>query len=159
MKADTIRQAKEGAPVPNFEVLGLQDSTRRFQPSDFKGRYLLLNLWASWCAPCIEKLPALRTARERYSTDSLAILNVSLDRSRSDARSLLEKRPMPGQHAFVGISGLGGKFGAKFARLPGEEDMRGLPNLTLVGPDGIVAEVLPPSSKKPLLEVLSANLP
>jgi len=65
---------------------------------------------------------------------------------------------MPGQHAFVGISGLGGAFGAKFARLPGEEGMRGLPNITLVGPGGTVVEILPPSSEKSLLGALDAHL-
>lgn len=158
VEADTIRKAREGAPVPRFKVSRLRDSTRTVTPSAFEGKYLLLNLWASWCAPCIEKLPALRTARKRYSTDSLAILNVSFDRSRSDARNFLENHSMPGRHAFVGISGLGGAFGAKFARLPGEEGMRGLPNITLVGPGGTVVEILPPSSEKSLLGALDAHL-
>ena len=96
--------AEIGKQVPGFEIEALQDSERTITPSDFEGRYVLLNLWATWCAPCIEKLPALREARRRYSPERLAILNVSFDRSRPEATAFLEKREMPGRHARAGAS-------------------------------------------------------
>lgn len=156
----SVRPARVGAPVPDFEVEHLRDSTRTFEPSDFEGKYVLLNLWATWCAPCVDKIPALQKARERYSTDTLAFLNVSFDRSRSAAIDLLEKRELPGAHAFVGISSLGGDFGAKFAQIPGEgRSIRGLPNLTLVGPKGEVVEILRPAAETGLLTMLKSHLP
>lgn len=53
--------AEVGAQVPSFEIEALRDSGRAVTPSDFEGRYLLLNLWATWCGPCIEKIPALQS--------------------------------------------------------------------------------------------------
>lgn len=156
----SVRRARVGEPVPNFEVERLRDSTRSFGPSDFEGRYVLLNLWATWCAPCVEKLPTLQRARKQYSEERLAILNISFDPSRSDAIDFLDDRTMPGTHAFVGKSGLGGEFGAKFAQVSWEgRSVRGLPNLTLVNPTGKVVAILRPTAQTGLLEVLKKHLP
>ncbi len=150
--------AKVEEEVPGFEIEALRDSGRAVTPSDFEGRYVLLNLWATWCAPCIEKIPDLQKARQRYSKERLAILNVSFDRSRSKATTFLDKREMPGSHAFVS-GGLGGEFGGKFARVPGETaSMRGIPNLTLVGPEGKVAAIIGVGDSADLLEVLNKHL-
>lgn len=156
----SVRPARAGAPVPDFEVEHLRDSTRTFSPSDFEGRHVLLNLWATWCAPCIAKIPTLHTARQRYSDETLAILNVSFDRDRSAAKDLLNDRTFPGRHAFVGISALGGDFGATFARISQDDpSTRGLPNLTLVDPNGQVVATLGPMDERTVLDVLETHLP
>ena len=152
--------AKVGEEVPSFEIEALRDSGRAVTPSDFEGRYVLLNLWATWCAPCIEKIPDLQEARQRYSEENLAILNVSFDRSRSKATTFLDKREMPGSHAYVS-EGLQSQFGSKFARMPSESasmQVRGLPNLTLVGPEGKVAAIIRAGDSADLLEMLSEHL-
>ena len=152
-------KAEIGTQVPAFEIVALYDSDRAITPSDFEGRYVLLNLWATWCAPCIEKIPDLREARRRYPPERLAVLNVSFDRSRSKATALLEKREMPGRHAHAG-GGLMGEFGDKFARMPSESasgEVRGLPNLTLVGPEGTVLDIATGDSAD-LLETLGEHL-
>jgi len=48
--------------------------------SQYKGKYVLLDLWASWCVPCIEEMPALQALRKKYPADKIAFLNVSVDR-------------------------------------------------------------------------------
>lgn len=161
VQSDTsVRPARAGAPVPDFEVEHLRDSTRTFSPSDFEGRYVLLNLWATWCAPCIKKIPTLQTARQRYSDETLAILNVSFDRNRSAVTDLLNDHEIPGRHAFVGISALGGDFGAMFARVSQDDpSMRGLPNLALVDPNGQVVATLGPTDERTVLDVLKTHLP
>ncbi|MFB6230547.1 MAG: TlpA family protein disulfide reductase [Salinibacter sp.] len=151
--------AKIGKQVPDFEIEALRDSGRAFTPSDFEGRYVLLNLWATWCGPCIRKIPKLKKARQRYSPKKLAILNVSFDGSRSKATRFLGDREMPGSHAYAGRSGLGGKFGAKFARVPNmSPSSRGLPNLTLVGPKGTVVDIIAAGDTTGLLEMLKKQL-
>ena len=152
--------AEIGKQVPSFEIEALRDSGRAISPSDFEDRYVLLNLWATWCAPCVEKIPDLQRARQRYSSEKLAILNVSFDRSRSKATAFLEKREMPGSHAYAS-GGLQGEFGGKFARMPSESasmQVRGLPNLTLVGPEGTVAAIIRAGDSADLLEMLSEHL-
>jgi hypothetical protein len=48
--------------------------------SQYKGKYVLLDLWASWCVPCIEEVTALQALRKKYPVDKIAFLNVSVDR-------------------------------------------------------------------------------
>lgn len=122
----------EGRPLPTFEVQGLRDSTQTISLSDFEGQYVLLNFWATWCTPCIEKLPQLRRAARRH--DTLAILNVSFDRRRSDVTSFLQEETIPGVHAFLGMRRFQG-------RLTDRLGVDRLPHPVLVGPAGqVVAE-------------------
>ena len=52
-----LQNPQKAAPQVAFSDAG----GRRFALSDFKGRYVLLNLWATWCGPCVAELPALAT--------------------------------------------------------------------------------------------------
>ena len=47
--------------------------------SQYKGKYVLVDLWASWCVPCLKEMPALQELRQQYPADKIAFLNVSLD--------------------------------------------------------------------------------
>jgi thiol-disulfide isomerase/thioredoxin len=55
--------------------------------ADFKGRVVLLNLWATWCGPCVEEMPALDRLQERLGGPDFAVVALSVDRQ---GRSLVE---------------------------------------------------------------------
>jgi thiol-disulfide isomerase/thioredoxin len=59
---------------------------RRWRAAELDGRVVLLDFWATWCAPCLADVPWLRQARGRFPADRLAIIGVSLDVG--DRRSL-----------------------------------------------------------------------
>lgn len=59
--------------------------------SQCKGKYVLLDLWASWCVPCSEEMPAFQALRKKYPADKIAFLNVSLDRGAPDWRTRLHQ--------------------------------------------------------------------
>src|SRR5687767_1457171 len=54
-------------------------SGRRWRPADLAGRVVLLDFWATWCAPCLADVPFLRQARARFPPDRFTIIGVSLD--------------------------------------------------------------------------------
>jgi thiol-disulfide isomerase/thioredoxin len=62
------------------------------QLSEFQGRAVLLNVWASWCAPCKQELPMLDDAVERLRTKGIEIVAVSVDESAADAEEFLRSR-------------------------------------------------------------------
>lgn len=53
------------------------DKTRTL--ADFKGKVVVLNVWATWCTPCLKELPTLDKLEEKYAADGLVVLPLSLD--------------------------------------------------------------------------------
>jgi cytochrome c biogenesis protein CcmG, thiol:disulfide interchange protein DsbE len=75
-----------GKPAPQF-VVG--DETKTVDLSKLRGKVVVLNLWASWCAPCIEELPSL-LALQRQMPD-LVIVAVSMDQDPNVYHRFLER--------------------------------------------------------------------
>jgi len=61
-------------PAPEFALQSLDGGIVRL--SDYRGRPVIVNFWASWCVPCREEFPLLRDARERHSGDELEVLGI-----------------------------------------------------------------------------------
>jgi peroxiredoxin len=77
--------AEVGDAAPDFELPALDgDGTVRL--SDFRGRPVVLNFWASWCNPCREEFPLLREARRRHRDDDLEVIGVTYEDIPSDSR-------------------------------------------------------------------------
>ncbi len=75
-----------GKPAPDFSLVGL-NSKEKIRLSDFKGKVVLLDFWASWCIPCRRLMPLLAQMKER--APQLEILAVSVDVDRNKAISFL----------------------------------------------------------------------
>ena len=54
--------------------------------ADKRGKVLLVNFWATWCAPCVVEMPYLDTLQERYGSDDFEVVAISMDRTIDDAR-------------------------------------------------------------------------
>ncbi|MCD5415636.1 TlpA family protein disulfide reductase, partial [Candidatus Bipolaricaulota bacterium] len=57
---------------------------------DLRGKVVLLNFWASWCRPCIAKLPLIQQLYEQYAAGGLVIIGINLDRSERMMERILE---------------------------------------------------------------------
>lgn len=87
-----VEVAKRGDAVPEFPVTRLEGGEWSL-PDDFSGRPLLVNIWASWCPPCIEEMPELdRFAREQ-GDDGVQVLGLALDEPEA-VRAFLERVPV-----------------------------------------------------------------
>lgn len=73
----------EPQPVP--AVAFVDDSGRQRSLSDFKGRVVLVNLWATWCAPCREEMPTLDRLQQRLGSDDFGVVALSVDQAGSEA--------------------------------------------------------------------------
>ncbi len=49
--------------------------------SDYRGKVILLNLWATWCAPCVEEMPALNRLQQQFGGEDFDVVTISFDRS------------------------------------------------------------------------------
>lgn len=59
--------------------------------SDYRGQYVLLNVWATWCPPCIIEMPSLNELQKKRGGDRFKVVTISMDRKAEDAVAFLEK--------------------------------------------------------------------
>ena len=81
---DTLQILKFDEPteVPDFSLAAVDGGEKKL--SDFKGQFVLLNFWATWCAYCRSERAALQTIYELYQEKGLEIVSVSIDRGSID---------------------------------------------------------------------------
>jgi cytochrome c biogenesis protein CcmG/thiol:disulfide interchange protein DsbE len=70
------RPPRIGTAAPAFTV---QDSDGKLALSDFHGKVVILNFWASWCAPCVEEMPSLVQLQQRFKDKGVTVVGVSID--------------------------------------------------------------------------------
>ncbi|MFC0341433.1 TlpA disulfide reductase family protein [Paracoccus niistensis] len=69
----------EAAPVPEVEFTDLDGGTHRL--ADWKGKVVLLNFWATWCAPCREEMPSLDALQKARGGEGFEVLTVASGRN------------------------------------------------------------------------------
>jgi len=65
-----------------------------FDIEEFRGRVVIVDFWASWCAPCRQSFPWLDDLQARYAEDGLVVIGINVDANASDARAFLDEFPV-----------------------------------------------------------------
>jgi thiol-disulfide isomerase/thioredoxin len=118
---------------PMVEASFLNPAGEALSWDAFAGDYLLVNLWATWCAPCVLELPSLEKLQERYDGKGLQVIAISLDTTfnQEQVKNFLQHR---------GI----GEFAA-YMDQPGDIQrnlaIRGIPTSLLLNPQGEVTHI------------------
>lgn len=96
--------------------------------ADFRGRPLVLNFWATWCAPCVREMPTLERFRRQYASRGWQVVGLAIDRADA-VKEFLARTPVGFPVALAGIDG------AELARQLGN-DRGGLPFTAVFDPAG-----------------------
>ncbi|MBI1896379.1 MAG: TlpA family protein disulfide reductase [Acidobacteria bacterium] len=83
------RLVEVGDKAPNFSIVA--DNGRRMTRSEFGGRLLVLNFWATWCPPCVSEFPSLNAFAEQVRNDGVVVMGISVDRNESAYRGFLQQ--------------------------------------------------------------------
>jgi peroxiredoxin len=121
-------EAEEGALAPDFLLEQLDDAEARL--SDLRGQAVVLNFWATWCAPCRQEIPQFVDAYERYREQGLVVVGVNMQEGKSIVRPYAEDFGME----FPIAIDVDGEVGDAYRLL-------GLPVTYFIDRDGIVRSV------------------
>jgi len=119
--------ALDNAPAAVPQVAFSDAGGTRRPLAAFKGRYVLLNLWATWCGPCVKELPALARLKSAVPPGGIAVVAVDVGRGTpAEARSFLDAHSAKALDAYIDTNiALIRAFGAY-----------GLPLTILIDPEG-----------------------
>lgn len=102
------------------------------EPADFAGKVVLVDVWATWCKPCLASFPFYSDLHARYGDKGLVILAVSVDESVDDVRSFVAERNVPFKIAHDPTG-----------KVPEQLEVKTMPTAYLIGRDGAVLHVHP----------------
>jgi peroxiredoxin len=91
--SDLKRLDKVGKPAPAFAVQDLSGRTVRLD--SYRGKYVIIDFWATWCAPCIGELPRLQAAYTKYKDGGLEIVSISFDETKTAVSDFVKTRNLP----------------------------------------------------------------
>lgn len=84
-----IYNADIGEQAPPFQLTADDGSGASLR--DYRGKYVLLNFWATWCPPCIQELPSLNTLHRELEPNGLVVLGISVDENKQAYENFLER--------------------------------------------------------------------
>ena len=136
--------AQDGAISPEIvaqlEAIGVQPVSRNLQAADFslatlqgpsmtledyQGSLILLNFWATWCAPCVMEMPSMQTLYDTFGDDGLEVVAVNVQEDRDVVAAFIEEHEL----SFPVLLDTSGNTSFDYA-------VRGLPTSFLIGRDG-----------------------
>ena len=122
-----------GGMAPDFSLLNLEN--KQVHLSDFKGKYVLLDFWATWCNPCIKEIPNLVNIKEEFKDKPFEIISICIDKnSKSSVKSWQRIIEKFNGYSWVQLYDTEGKETRR------KYNIQHFPTLLLIDPSGEIVE-------------------
>lgn len=125
-----------GRPSPDFKGQDINGKT--FSLKDFNGKYLYIDVWATWCGPCKREIPFLKELEKKFKGKNITFLSLSTDQNKVDWENRVKSGELSGTQLLIGQ-------GCQFQK---DYNINGIPHFILLDPDGKIvnASMIRPSS-------------
>ena len=151
----------KGEPSPKFPKLENYKGAKKAL-DDFKGKYVYIDVWATWCGPCKQQIPFFSKMVDEYKGKNIVFIGISTDGARRNGgsiekanakwRAMVKAKKMTGVQLFAGTS----TFNVDFSR---PYNISGIPRFILIDPNGNIIEANAPRPSQPQLKELLNSLP
>ena len=136
-KNDKLKQsniAVAGKLSPDFEAKDINGKT--YSLKDFKGKYLYIDMWATWCGPCKREMPYLKELEKKMEGKNITFLGLSTDEDKAAWEKMVKSGELSGVQLLLGR-------GSQFQR---DYNINGIPHFILIDPDG---KIINPKTVRP----------
>jgi thiol-disulfide isomerase/thioredoxin len=137
-----IKSLSYGKPAPDFQSTALNKDS--FSLADFKGRYIVMDVWATWCVPCKIESPNFERLAEQYTGPKLAFVALSIDDNLNSWRSQASDRSSRVLQLIANDKNI---FGNSFG-------IETIPRFMLIGPDGKIINIQMPYPSDPEFDAM-----
>ncbi|UNY98930.1 TlpA family protein disulfide reductase [Zhouia spongiae] len=128
----------KGNPSPKF--IGYENfNGGTTSLADFKGKYVYLDIWATWCGPCKREIPFLKTIEKKYHGKNIEFVSISVDKveDHDKWKTMVKDKELSGVQLFANNK----KDGLDFIKNYG---VKGIPRFILIDPDGNIVSANAP---------------
>jgi thiol-disulfide isomerase/thioredoxin len=120
-------QLKFAKSFLDFTLSDADDKT--YKLNNFKEQYTFVNVWATWCAPCVKNIPAYEKLKTQYKDQPINFVSISVDKDANKWKKALQQYKLTGTN-LLDIDNI----------LPSFYEIQGFPRYLIIGPDGKVVE-------------------
>ena len=93
--------ASEGNKSPNGKLKDLNESI--IDVKSFEGKLLVIDFWATWCAPCLEEAPMFREIARKYESSNVEFISISIDQEFAHWKNYISKNNWNGKNYWFGM--------------------------------------------------------
>lgn len=144
------KHLKSGSEAPNFD--GMNRADEKVQLSDLKGKYVYVDVWATWCGPCLREIPDLKKVEKEYHDKDIEFVSISIDKQ-DDKEKWIK---MVGDKDLKGTQIMADN--AWQSDVVTEYNIAGIPRFMLIDKQGNLVQVNAPSPSNPVLTDLFDSL-
>ncbi len=117
-------KAAVGKPSPDF--MGVDINGKQMSLKDFRGKYVYIDMWATWCGPCQKELPFLKKLAEKYKGRNITFVGLSIDADKTKWEARVKSGALCGTQLYIG----------KGSRFQADYRISGIPRFILLDPNG-----------------------
>lgn len=137
-----------GDMAPEIEFVTIGDENKKL--SDYRGQYVIIDFWATWCGPCKAETPNLKAIYAKFgSRKDFEIIGLSTDQKPELPKAYYEEKQVEWVNGFIGP-------GSEAAKAYG---VRGIPSIWLIGPDGKIVANGGAMRMQNTMNTVETNLP
>lgn len=142
-KYNKIKNLVKGKPSPSFAYENYKGGTTKLE--DLKGKYVYVDVWATWCGPCKAEIPFLKEVEKKYHDKNIAFVSISIDQEKDKEtwKNMIKDQELGGIQLFAEAD-----WKSKFAT---DYAIEGIPRFIIIDPQGNIVSADAPRPSDPKL--------